>query len=205
MSEKTGVKGKNYTGKNSGVRKKNDIYETPYSATQQLIDLGFFEKDKQVLEPAAGSGCIVKVLQDNDFNVAFYDKFVGDIVMDFFDDDCTRNYIITNPPYSLAKEFVLHSKKICINKFAFLLPIDFLSSKERYDEIYQDKNYPLTKVCVFSRMMDLRFPVREDWKFKTAFKVYAWFVWENKSQQKNPEIIFIDNDHYVLRSRKKRR
>ena len=46
--------------------------------------------------------------------------------------------------------------------------------------------------------------VREDGKYKTGMRVYAWFVWINSSwcTKQKPTIQWIDNDKYVLRKNK---
>ena len=48
------MKGKNYSCNNTGKRKKSDFYETPYSLTEQLLEV---EKlSGSILEPARGNG-----------------------------------------------------------------------------------------------------------------------------------------------------
>lgn len=182
-------KGKNYSTNNaSGERRKGDFYETPYSITQHLLDNEFFKKDAILLEPACGEGAIVKVLKDNGFNPFASDLTEG---VDFLEsgDNETCNYIITNPPFSKAYEFTLQAKKVCRNKFAFLLPLNYLHGKQRYDNIYQDKNFPLARVYILTRYPMLGETLREDGKYTTGMMVYVWDLFYTG----DPIIKWIDN------------
>ena len=208
--------GKNFSGNNAtGKRREGDYYPTPYSLTRLLAayesfdmmprDLGEYA---QVLEPCHGKEqAIVEILQEpiwgdgprssRPFNhIVSYDISEG---IDFFDETREFEYIITNPPFSLANKWVLHCKKITTRKFALLLPLSYLHGKERYDSIYRDAEYPLVRVHVFTRYPHLGMPLREDGKHYTGMQVYAWFVWEKGMWQDHPEIRWIDNDEYVVR------
>jgi 23S rRNA A1618 N6-methylase RlmF len=94
---------------------------------------------------------------------AFYD-----IETNFLLQTETYDYVITNPPFSLAYEFVQKAKQLATKKFAFLLPLSYLHGKSRYDGIYMDKQYGLKKVYVFTRYPMLGNPLREDGKYNTG-------------------------------------
>lgn len=83
--------------------------------------------------------------------------------------------IITNPPYSLAKEFVEHSLDISMDsvKVAMFLKIQFLESKKRYDLFMK---YPPKKIYVFTN----RVSCGKNGVFSKdgSAVCYAWFVWE---------------------------
>lgn len=195
------MKGKNFSCNNvDKKRKESDFYETPYSITQQFIDneVSQWNKDLLILEPARGNGAIVKVLLKNNFqDIDFYDKET-----DFLKETRRYPYIITNPPYSLAEEFILKAKEVAFFKFAFLLPLSYLHGKKRYDSIYSDKNFPLSKVYVFTRYPLLGEPLREDGKYNTGMMVYAWFVWDS-SAKNDPIIKWIDNNDFILSKKDK--
>lgn len=183
------TKGKNFSCNNStGKRNKSDFYQTPYSLTKLLL-----EKEElvgTVLEPACGQFAIVLMLPRVD------DCY--DIERDFFKETRTFGTVITNPPFSLAKEFILKAKEVAENKIIFLLPLAYLHGKERYDLIYQDKEFPLKKVYVFTRYPLLEDTIRADGKHKTGMMVYAWFVWE-RGYKGEPTISWLDNDKYVVK------
>lgn len=185
--------GKNFSANNaSGKRKKSDFYETPYSITRHLLNVEDFDYKLTICEPACGDGAIVKVLQEKTNNVVFYD-----IQKNFLTETEQYDYIITNPPFSIAYEFIQKAKIVAKKKFAFLLPLSYLHGKQRYDRIYSDKEYPLKKVYVFTRYPMLGEKLREDGKYNTGMMVYAWFIFEKNYT--GPSVIdWIDNNSDVL-------
>tara|TARA_Y100001963_G_scaffold150820_1_gene232616 strand:+ start:724 stop:1371 length:648 start_codon:yes stop_codon:yes gene_type:complete len=189
-------KGKNFSANNaSGKRKKSDFYETPYTLTRKFLDVEEFNKELSVCEPACGGGAISGVLKEyweDDELVTAYDKETN-----FLWEMGEYQYVITNPPFSIAFEFIQRAKLVAKNKFAFLLPLSYLHGKKRYDEIYSDRNYGLKKVYVFTRYPMLGEKLREDGKYNTGMMVYAWFVWEN-GYSGQPIIDWIDNNEDVL-------
>ena len=174
--------------------KKSDFYETPYSLTRKFLEVEEFDKSLSVCEPACGGGAITQVLEeywDKDL-VRSYDREVN-----FLWDYDEYDNIITNPPFSLAFEFIQKAKQLARKKFAFLLPLSYLHGKKRYDHIYSDRAYGLKKVYVFTRYPMLGDKLREDGKYNTGMMVYAWFVWE-RGHSDQPIIEWIDNNEDVL-------
>lgn len=195
------MKGKNFS-LNSNKRNKNDYYQTPYSMTKQLLEVENFEG--KILEPSCGAGAIVKVLRDhkksvdycdlnNDFSLTGIFKNFKDFINDDFD---RYDNIITNPPFSLAKEFILKAKQIANNKIAMLLPLNYLHGVARYNEIYKDTTFPLKTVYVFCRYGLLEDTIREDGTYKAGMMVYAWYIWD-KSYKGEPVIRWLNNNSYI--------
>lgn len=186
------MKGKNFSCNNvNKKRKKSDFYETPYSLTRLLLNK--IKLDGKILEPSCGNGAIVKVLKEFGYeNVTYYD-----IEKDFLKENEKYDVIITNPPFSLAKEFI-EKCKVVSDSFYLLLPLSYLHGKERYDKFYSDKKYPLNKIYIFTRYPLLGDKLREDGKHKTGMMVYAWFHFY-KFCNNLPEIEWLDNDPYVLK------
>lgn len=117
-------KGKNFSANNSsGKRRDSDFYETPYSITEHLLVRESFDKNLTVCEPAQGAGAIVKVLSKywSSEKISAYD-----IERNFLTETSTYDYIITNPPFSLAYEFIQVAKRTATKKFAMLLPLSYL-------------------------------------------------------------------------------
>ena len=79
-----------------------------------------------------------------------------------------------------------------------MLPLSYLHGKKRYDTIYSDTSYLLSRIYVFTRYPMLGEKLRTDGKYKTGMMVYAWFVWDKKSNNQKPEINWIDNNGFVL-------
>ena len=182
--------GKNFSCNNTGKRHKSDFYQTPYCLTDLLLT-----KEQlvgNVLEPACGYNAIVDRLP---YCTEFYDK-----EYDFFSEHRHNHFdtIITNPPFSLAKEFIIKAKEIATKKIMFLLPLSYLHGVERYKEIWQDKSFPLRMVYVFTRYPMLEETIRSDGKHKTGMMVYAWFVWD-KNYIGSPMIDWLDNNEYVVK------
>ena len=190
-------KGKNFSGNTGRVenkRKKSDFYETPYSITNHLLNVESFDTNFTVCEPACGNGAITKVLKSkwDEEKITSYD-----IEKNFLTETEQYDYIITNPPFSIANEFIEKAKKVARKKFAFLLPLSYLHGKKRYDTIYTDLSYGLREVFVFTRYPMLGEELRDDGKYHTGMMVYAWFVFQNEYCEK-PNISWIDNNDDVL-------
>lgn len=193
----TESRGKNFSCNNTGKRKESDFYETPYSITQQFVETGELDPFKVTLEPACGNGAILKVLKANGFHFSFgYDKEIN-----FLTETKSYPQIITNPPFSLAYEFIQKAKLVATEKFALLLPLSYLHGKARLDNIYNDRVYPLSKVYVFCRYPMLGEPLRDDGRYNTGMMVYAWFVWD-KAHAGEPVIRWLDNQSFILSKRK---
>lgn len=191
----TSKKGKNFSGNNMGQRKKSDFYETPYSISRHLLNRESFDVNLTICEPACGAGAIVNVLKEkwSENKITSYD-----IEKNFFNDDQQYDYIITNPPFSIAHDFIKQAKRLAKIKFAFLLPLSYLHGKKRHDEIYMDKNYGLEKVYVFTRYPMLGDSLREDGKYRTGMMVYAWYIFTN-GYSGSPTIEWLDNNQDVIR------
>jgi hypothetical protein len=145
-------------GKDFFSRKsKSDFFETPKSMTNQLLENEKFDYNKTVLEPACGNRAIRDILYKK-FNLGNIQSFDINFGFDFLKWDAKFDYIITNPPFSLWDEFVEKAKDQAIEKFAFLGRLEFLTGISRYNnKIYSDSNYPLTKVYLFTRKVNLTF------------------------------------------------
>lgn len=191
--------GKNFRARNPAAARKGDLYETPYSMTWQLLEVERFSHYEPILEPACGNGAISSQLEAKGFQVHAFDIAEGAdfLAMDYEYQPWPQ--IITNPPYSLATEFVLQAKRCCSNKFAFLLPLDYLHGSDRYQRIFQDEEFPLAKVWVFVRRPDLRAPIRKDGKYPTGVLTFAWFVWD-RSHRGPWQGGMINNQQFVLKS-----
>ncbi len=167
-------------------RPDGDFYPTPPYATRELLKREVFRGS--IYEPACGDGAISEVLKDTYPNQKIYstdlfDRGYGDksgidfITYDY--KDFKVDNIITNPPYSLAQDFVVKSLQITNQKVAMLLKIQFLEGKKRY-EMFQ--NTPLKTVYVFSKRLNM---TRNGDKMKNSTMLcFAWFVWEKEYANK---------------------
>jgi hypothetical protein len=193
--------GKNFSRNNaSGKRKESDFYETPYCLTRTFLEASdyFWEPSYSIVEPACGHGAVTKVLKEYGFSkIIEYD--IATTGKDFLQDKEKYAYLITNPPFSLAQEFILHAKEIIKYKFALLLPLTYLQGSKRLKEIWSDKEFPLDSVYVFNRYPMLGVPLREDGKITTGMQSLAFFTWNRAWKGHEPRIRWIDIDKYVCR------
>ena len=182
------LKGTNLAGTSTTrERVEEDYYATPYNSTQALLDNVKFEG--KFLEPCVGGGHIQEVIKKYYPNneIIGYDLvdrgYPNTIVSNYLTNDFGKDKydsIITNPPYSLAQEFLEKSMSI-INKngkIAMFLKIQFLEGIARKEMF---NKYPPKYVYVFTKRQNpLRngSPVDENGKAWASTMCFAWFVWE---------------------------
>lgn len=106
--------------------KSNDVVFTPRPLAKRIID--HFRPNGRVLDPARGDG-------------AFYDQIDGEkdwceITQgrDFFDYRARADSIITNPPWSLYRSFLIHSMELA-NDIYFLITINHVWTKARIRDV----------------------------------------------------------------------
>lgn len=117
------------------MRREADFYETPDWLTRAIVPhLGI---PRRVLEPACGGHAIVDVLTEAwpGAIVVHGDKFpkCRTEAVDFLSVAPAPGFdlIITNPPFSLAREFVEHALRFDGVRVCMLLRVGFLGSQER--------------------------------------------------------------------------
>lgn len=91
------------------------------------------------------------------------------------------DWVITNPPFRLAEEFVLRAFQVARKGVAILARTVFLESVGRYESIYT--NMPPTKFAQFVERVPM-IKGRLDIKATTATG-YAWFVWEKEASYRS--------------------
>lgn len=179
-------------------RQDHDFYVTPKHSVQALIDHEVFKKllhkiPKNVMwENAVGSGAILDVFENNGFEMVGTD--LNDWVDRFETNDFLKNpmwfyrkfgykppYIITNPPYKKANEWVLKSLKATGRYLVLFLKLSFLESVSRYNIF---KTHPhLKHVLVFSKRQSLKrwslIEKGEELK-SSGTTAYAWFIWDKQ-------------------------
>lgn len=115
-----------------------DIFQTPPYALDPLIPwLRTKHKQVLILEPACGKGNLVNKLNEQP-NITCIGKDI-ETGTDFRNFEILTGYgidfIVTNPPYSIANEFIekciRHYKQGEIKGFALLLPVNFIDSQAR--------------------------------------------------------------------------
>lgn len=182
------------------VRKESDFYPTPVETIQNFMDVyapnGFYGA---ILDPGAGSGNISKVVgeyspdgyivaselreeEETHLRTVAEEVYIGDFLK--YNPGREFDYIIANPPFSLAKEFIEHCFEISPNSIKiFLLRTAFLESKAR-NEFWA--MHPLDKLYV----MSARPSFTNDGV--TDATSYSWFIWDNTGKQEIHVIAYKD-------------
>ena len=91
-------------------------------------------------------------------------------------------------------------KKIATKKVVVLYPINTLNGVERYNEIFSDEKYKLSKIYQFVRFPMLEETIREDGCYKTGMTLYGWFVFE-KGYEGDIILKQINNNKYCVGSK----
>lgn len=165
-----------------GERQKDDFYATEPSAIDRLV--AKYDIPHRVWEPACGSGCLSKRLEELGHEVIssdLVDRGYGETGINFFEvlkapfDDNGGGYaILTNPPYKYVTEFVLHALELAPTVLMFC-KTTLLESEGRYEKIFK-KNPPKYMFQFVKRVMCAK---NGDFDSYTSSAVaYAWFVWE---------------------------
>lgn len=171
-----------------------DDFPTPPWATRGLIEYALNKAsltNLTCLEPACGAGHMSKVLEEYFGEVRCSDAFSYGYgpVRDFLTDPYSTNscdWVITNPPFRLAEDFVLRALKVARIGVALLARTVFLESVGRYNAIFEA--HPPTKFAQFSE----RVPMLRGRLVKNATTAtgYAWFVWEH-GRSATPKLLWI--------------
>ena len=122
----------------------NDVFYTPKELAIQLINQIDYSKNDYLYDPFLGQG-------------AFYDNFNHDLKewaeidqgRDFFSYEPTNkiDWIISNPPFSILTDVLIHSTNICSKGFAYIMPTYSLSySRINLMSLY---GFELTKIVFF--------------------------------------------------------
>ena len=174
-------------------REVHDFYATPPMSVEMLCDLETFS-DK-IWEPCCGLGHISTVLENRGYHVRstdLVDRGFGEGNIDFlmFAQPIDMD-IITNPPYSMAAEFVEHAMDLITDghKVAMFLKLTFLEGRGRRRLF---KKYPPKIIYVSVG----RLGCAKNGEFKTdkhgnlkadSAVAYCWYIWE-KGFNGNPVI-----------------
>lgn len=156
-------------------RQAHDFYATPTWCTEAIAQqIHWHNGIVDVLEPCIGDGAIANVLLE---------KYVDHVEWaeisrgrDFLTYEFGRkfDFIITNPPFSLAQEFVEKSLTLA-NCVIMLLRLNFLASAKRKE--FWEKNAP-TAVYVLTKRPSFTGDGKSD------ATDYAFFVWDKTGRQK---------------------
>lgn len=159
-------------------RPDHDWYPTPPEATQALLKVESFEGS--MLEPACGDGAISTLLL-----AAAHQVVSTDLVYRGFGETTSYDYtsevypytadnVITNPPFTLAEQFIRLSLARTTKKVAVLCKLQFLEGAKRK---LMFESTPFKKVWVFSKRLTL---TRNGEKMDNGGMIaFGWYVWDH--------------------------
>jgi hypothetical protein len=120
-------------------RNETDFYATPPEVTVALLDFlegkGLIEPGYLIWEPACGKGDMCDVIFERGYEVLgsdLYPQFERLQPCDFLTTTLDCDWIITNPPFSKATEFITHALKLG-KPCAFLLKSQFWHARSRLE------------------------------------------------------------------------
>ena len=191
-------------------RVDSDFYATDPKAVHKLL-LKYSINGSEILEPCIGNGNIANAIKDfynnkglNITGVDIVDRgYPNTIVHDYLTWKTDKKFdcIITNPPYSLAKEFVEKSMTLLNDGYdeygypngqlIMFLKIQFLESDKR-KELFE--KYPPKYIYVFRNRMatwNNGEPLDPNGKRWATTMCHAWFIWE-KGSKTEPTVRWLD-------------
>ena len=187
-------------GNSTSKREENDFYATDPHTVR--LFLNEFLKDnpldgKDILEPACGEGHMSKAIEEmlpnsEVFSTDLIDRGYGQGGIDFLTHDYGRTFdvVITNPPFSLAKEFIEKGLEVSEKYVIMLCKIQLLEGTKRKDMFL---NSPLKYVYVHTTRQATwkgGNPLDPKGKKWATTMCLAWFVWD-KEYEGEPVIRWI--------------
>lgn len=178
--------------------KELDFFPTPLWATRALLENVLIWRSREdfkrrsCLEPACGAGHMSKVLLEYFGSVTSQDIYdrgygrVGDFLAAHIEPQ-SYDWVITNPPFNLAEEFILKSLDIARDGVAMITRTSFLESIGRYERLFS-KRPPSIVAQFVERCAMLK--GRLDRNATTATS-YCWMVWSKSFESKETRLVWI--------------
>jgi hypothetical protein len=173
------------TKKENESRKDHDFYSTPEETTRVLLDYlkPILNPNLDVImEPACGEGMMAEVIRRREFKVDATDLYEyeyghGKWERDFLEmDGVSASWIITNPPFNLAEEFITHANILQEKNdhgigFAMLLKSNYWHAKTRLS---------LFQTITPAVILPLTWRPRFNSEQKAPILDMAWNIWTKK-------------------------
>jgi len=176
----------------AGTSATRQLFPTPPWATRALCEwLSRHDdlKGRTVWEPAAGRGDMVLALQEYFGNVIASD--ISPVhpprrglctpirQADFLRShrppplEIWPDWMITNPPFTLAVDFLLHAQRLGLQRIALLVRLQWLEGAARHEQVF--KRTPPQQVLIFSERVAMH-EGKLSRRASTA-TAYCWVVW----------------------------
>lgn len=180
---------------NPNTRKTQDVtddYPTPPWAVRALVEYFITPvslASHTVLEPCSGRGYLANTLREYGANVFENDKYdygnPNSSLGDFLNPDYHKeaDYIITNPPFILAEEFVLKALMLARHMVCVFERTNFLEGKGRHERLFS-KTPPSFILPFVERVQMARGRLVPKMASVTPYSWFVWFVGDEVSYPK---------------------
>lgn len=160
-------------------RTEKDAYPTPSWCTEVLLPEIVWGENPWILEPCVGDGAILDVIRPV-AGVVEVCEIAEPYNIDFLTYQPKRrmDFVVTNPPFSLAQEFIERSLELA-NCVIMLLPLGFHGSEGRHE--WWTRHEPTAQFTLSRRPS---FGLNKDGKWGTDSETYAWLCWDSTGRQK---------------------
>ena len=169
-------------GNGAKARKAADLYPTPPEVTVALMRFLKLPRSTQIWEPACGQGDRVEALRGCGMLAYGTDIRSGQDFLDSWQPRSTTaacSWIITNPPFSLADEFIRHAAEIG-KPFAMLLKAQYWHAAKRA-QLFRE--IPPSYVLPLTWRPDFLFKERDGKKGASPLMDVMWCVWLTPQMQ----------------------
>lgn len=172
-------------------------FPTPSWATRALMEKVLHKVDAKrmtCLEPACNRGYMSRPLSEYFGVVISSDKYdYGDnTILDFLtiskNDLPPIDFVITNPPFSLAQQFIEKGLQIANKGVAMLVRTSFLEGTKRFKELYV--KHPPAMVAQFTERVPM-IQGKMSRKATTATS-YCWLVFTKEPKGSFPMFVWIE-------------
>lgn len=169
-------------GNGAKARKASDLYPTPPEVTVALMRFLKLPRSTQIWEPACGQDDMVEALRGCGMLAYGTDIRSGQDFLDSWQPRSTIaacSWIITNPPFSLADEFIRHAAEIG-KPFAMLLKAQYWHAAKRA-QLFRE--IPPSYVLPLTWRPDFLFKERDGKKGASPLMDVMWCVWLTPQMQ----------------------
>lgn len=159
-------------------RPADDHFPTPREAVYPLAR--HLALPRRIDEPACGEGHIARVLAEYGYEINasnLVDRGYGEIGIDFLKTKQRgASCLVTNPPFSLDEEFVLHAISLGYDLAIFFLRLKWLCGADRYRRIMAPTP-PCLVLPFIERIKFYAGDTAEEDQPGWNTEDFAWFVW----------------------------
>lgn len=166
------------------IRPDDDFYETPDIATYAMLNNIKVPDDVTLWEPSCGHGAISRILEkiygkDRVLSTDLATGRYGIGGVDFFkaEDYVPKEkfWIVTNPPYGIANEYIRKAFKYGAERIICLMQFRYLESAKVREDLLGGGH--LLRVLLIKERLSM-FPYGFEGPKMTNKQNSAWFIWD---------------------------